>query len=281
MKTKKILIQVVLFLILWQGGSSMTAARSLDDIKKSGEIRLCVAGSSYELYTQMGTAFAESLGLKAKVRKLDSWDQQFQNKEGITLKEESYTPYLMESGECDIYPNDLVIQEWREKKLDFAVLFRTRMTVVVHKDNQNNFKTEADLKGKQAAIMNGTTYHTWMEEKNKSDFADNPIKIQFMPTDDSMLAVDNKSVDFTVIGADGALNWTRNKVKNSVTPFFIGPVTRLGWGFCKKDTDLQDAVRKFFDSQQKVNSRFDIIWKKKVGISLSEYMLFITNLSGE
>lgn len=278
-KKKLLIIAICLcFLHLSDGPSH---ARSLKEIKQSGEIRLCVAGSSYELYTRTGTVFAESLGVRANVKKLDSWDKLFRNKDGKIDKEAAYTPYLMETGECDCYPDDLVMHEWRLKKMDFAVLFKTRMTVVVHKDNQKNFKTETDLKGKRAAVMKGSTYHTWMEEKNQAEFADNPIRITLMPTDDSMKAVDSKTVDFTIIGADGALNWTRNKVKNSVTAFLVGQVNQVGWGFRKGDKDLIEAANAFFDSQRKINSHFDAIWKEKVGITLSEFNLFITNLLGE
>jgi membrane-bound lytic murein transglycosylase MltF len=258
-------------------GSMNVEARSLEEIRKTHEIRMCVAGSSYELYTAMGMAFVEHIGVHPKVRRLDSWDQQFHNENGITIKEESYTPALLASGECDFYPNDLVIHEWRKKKLDFVILFRTHMTVVVHRDNQSRFTTEAELKGKTAAIQKGTTYHTWMEEKNTTDFADNPIRIRFMTTDESMKAVDTKAVDFTIIGADGALNWTRNKVKDSVVAFPVGTVTEVGWAFRKDDQDLQEAVRQFFEMQRKVGSQFDNIWQEKVGIALSEFTLFMTN----
>lgn len=275
------------FLILMLGLLSLhwmtepTYARNLEDIKKSGEIRLCVAGSSYDLYTKTGTVFAKSLGVKANVKKIDSWDKLFHDKDGKTDKNASYTPYLMEDEECDCYPNDLVINEWRLRMMDFAVLFKTRMTVVVHKDSIKNIKAETDLKGKQAAVMNGTSYHTWMIEKNKADFADNPIRITLMPTDDAMKAIDNKTSDFTIIGADGALNWTRYKLKNSVAAFFVGPVNQVGWGFRKGDKELLDAANLFFNAQRKVNSQFDSIWKDKVGITLSEFNLFITNVLGE
>ncbi|MBF0230777.1 MAG: transporter substrate-binding domain-containing protein [Desulfamplus sp.] len=280
MITKKLWIAIICFCSFHLSIAS-TYARSLEEIKKSGELRLCVAGSSYELYTKTGTAFAESLGVKANVKKLEAWDTLFQNKEGVVDKEAVYTPYLMEMGECDCYPNDMVINEWRLKKMDFAALFKTRMTVVINKDNQNNIKSEVDLKGKRAAVMKGTSYHTWMEEKNKKDFADNPIQITLMSTDESMNVVDSKTVDFTIIGADGALNWTRNKVKNSMVGFFVGPVNQVGWGFRKDDKELIEAAKIFFDSQRKLNSKFDLIWKEKVGISLSEFNLFITSLLGE
>ncbi|MDM8515306.1 transporter substrate-binding domain-containing protein [Desulfobacterales bacterium HSG16] len=269
----------IMLLISFQ--KTVSEARPLEEIQKTGEIRLCVAGSSHALYTKMGIILAKALGVKPVIRRLKSWDQQFHGQGGVTIKEKSYTPYLMETGECDCYPNDLVMHDWRSKKLDFVLLFKTRMTIVVHNDNKEKFKTEKDLEGKQTAVMKGTTYHTWIEEKNTSDFAYNPVKIQFMTTDNSMMAVEDKQVDFTIIGADGALNWTRNKIKNSVVAFFIGPVTKVGWGFNKQDKNLQAVAAKFFETQRKTNSEFDAIWKEKVGITLSEYTLFLTNLLGK
>ena len=255
--------------------------RSLKEIRKTNELRICVAGSSYELYTAMALAFAEHLGVSPRVKRLDSWDQQFQNDKGVTDKDAAYTPALMDSGDCDVYPNDLVKNDWRLKKLDFVILFRTRMVVVVNKDNQPAYKGVADLAGKKAAIQKGTSYSSWLETQNAGPLVSSPIQIQFMTTDESMQAVDTKFVDFTVIGADGALNWTRNKVKNVVVAFPVGDTTEVGWAFRKKDKDLQEAVRRFFDSQAAVGSRFDEIWKEKVGIPLSEFNVFITDLLKE
>jgi ABC-type amino acid transport substrate-binding protein len=250
----------------------------LEEIRKSNELRICVAGSSYELYTAMALAFAEHLGVFPRINRLDSWDQQFQNAEGATDKDKAYTPALMDSGACDVYPNDLVRNDWRSKKLDFVILFRTRMVVVVNTDNLSAYKGVADLAGKTAAIQKGTSYHSWLEAQNTGPLASNPIKIRFMTTDESMRAVDTKSADFTIIGADGALNWTRNKVKNVVVAFPIGDTSEVGWAFRKKDKDLQEAVRRFFDSQAAVGSRFDEIWQAKVGIPLSEFNVFISGL---
>jgi len=260
---------------------TQTWPRSMEEIRKTDELRICVAGSSYELYTAMALAFAEHLGVSPRVKQLDSWDQQFQSDKGVTDKDAAYTPYLMDSGECDCYPNDLVKNDWRLKKLDFVILFRTRMVVVVHKDNQPAHTGVAALAGKSSAIQKGTSYHSWLEAQNAGALSSSPIRIQFMTTDESMQAVDAKSVDFTIIGADGALNWTRNRMKNLVVAFPIGDTTEVGWAFRKKDKDLQEAVRLFFDSQAAVGSRFDDIWKEKVGISLSEFNVFITALIKE
>src|SRR5512139_1834844 len=69
--------------------------RSLEEIRKTKELKICVAGSSYPLYTAMALAFAEHLGVSPRVKQLDSWDQQFQNDKGVMDKEAAYTPALM------------------------------------------------------------------------------------------------------------------------------------------------------------------------------------------
>ena len=252
--------------------------RSLEEIRKTGELRICVAGSSYELYTAMAQPFAEYLKVRPKVRRLDSWDQQFHNQYGVTEKDGAYTPALMASGECDCYPNDMVMKDWRLKKLDFVILFRTRTVVLVHKDDLVKYTAVSDLAGKSASIQKGTSYHSWLETQNAGAFSADPVQIQFMPTDECLLALDEKKVDFTLIGADGALNWTRNKVKNLSVAFPVGQTSKIGWAFRKDDKDLQEAARLFFESQASAGSRFDQIWQEKVGIPLSEFNVFITGL---
>ncbi len=277
-RTKRINLMLVVIFLVSLCFSGHAPARSLKEIKESNDLRICVAGSSYQLYTTMGLAFAEVMGIPATLKHLDSWDQQFHNQDGITIKEAQYTPALLANGDCDFYPNDIVMNNWRLKKLNFVILFRTQMVVVVHTDNLANYTTLSDLAGKTVAVQKGTSYSTWIEQQNASDFAKNPMRIEFMSTDESMQAVDDKLVDFTIIGADGALNWTRNKIKHSSVAFPIGEASQVGWAFRKQDKDLQIVVKDFFDSQARAGSRLDAIWAEKVGIPLSEFTLFIANL---
>ena len=106
--------------------TSHVQARSLDDIKASGEIRLCLYGNDMtedRLYL-LGAApsgcrddctfegisydtaliFAKTLAPEIKARFVRvGWDEQFHNTEGKTDREEIYTPALLDSGTCDIY----------------------------------------------------------------------------------------------------------------------------------------------------------------------------------
>ena len=108
-------------------------ARSLAEIRQSGEVRIClVAVEDFtvepkqcrenckfggDLY-DMAMAFSRSLGggVKARILRVD-WDEQFFNKDGQTVREDSYTPELMASGKCDVYSTGLTRLPWREKKL--------------------------------------------------------------------------------------------------------------------------------------------------------------------
>ena len=257
--------------------NNIARARSLEEIKKTNEIRICLAGSSHEYYKKMGMVFAEWLGVKARVRRLDSWDQQFHNKDGVTVKEASYTPYLLETCECDFYPNDLVVSEWRKKKLDFVTLYPSQMVVLVHNDEQSRFKTKKDLKGKTASLMKGTTFHSWMEEKNKTVFADNPVRIRFMESSAARKQVHDEIVDFTITNLNRVLVNAKKEKLNIRVAFPVGPVTEVGWAFRKEDKELQKAAQKLFNLQLTKGSQFDKIWVE-TGTSLSDYMLFLSEM---
>ena len=105
----------------------------------------------------VGVVVKNKLCIWNGLQRLDSWDQQFQNDKGVTDKDAAYTPALMDSGDCDLYPNDLVKNDWCSKKLDFVILFRTCMVVVVNKNNQAGYKGVIDLDGilKLANELNG------------------------------------------------------------------------------------------------------------------------------
>jgi len=81
-------------------------ARSLAEIRKTKEIRI-----------RMPLAFAETLGkdVKPKVIRVE-FDEQFFNKEGVVVREASYTPELLASGTCDFHATDLSRTSWRLNK---------------------------------------------------------------------------------------------------------------------------------------------------------------------
>ncbi len=164
--------------------TALCHARSLLDIKKSKELRICIVPNHPSKATvepasckgeckftgpifEMSAAFAKSLGtdIHAKFIRIDL-DEQYFNHKGKTDRDTAYTPALLASGKCDFYPNNLTKNEWRLKKLDFMALFPSRMMAIVAKSKQAQIKTVADLAGKTAAIEKDSSYHTWLQVQN-------------------------------------------------------------------------------------------------------------------
>jgi membrane-bound lytic murein transglycosylase F len=161
-------------------------ARSLEDIKQSGEIRICAALPGPAIGTveppdcrgacivkgparDLTEAFAQSLGanIKATYRVL-AWDEQFHNQAGETVREASYTPALLASGACDVYPNGMILVEWRLKKLGMVALYPAREMVIIHKSKKDQIRTPADLAGKVAGVTKSASSHVYLEEQNKT-----------------------------------------------------------------------------------------------------------------
>ncbi|MBF0118510.1 MAG: transporter substrate-binding domain-containing protein [Desulfobacterales bacterium] len=288
---KKIVFILTIVLIL--GKISIIYARSLEEIKKTKEIRFCLpypdepyvklesencvrdkckfSGMFYE----EAQLFTKSLGtdIKPKFIRIE-WDEQFYNKDGKTVLEDSYTPEMLASGQCDCLPNNLTKNEWRQKKMDFVILFPSRMMVVINKSKKGEYKTVNDLEGKTVLVEKNTSYQTWIEEQNKAVFTKNPIKIEIMLEPQAKKIINDEEKNyFMVFDADVAIWSTRYEMKNSTVVFPVGPVDEIGWGFKKEDKDLQTAAQKFFEEQRKdPKSELNTIWKNFYGRTLTEYI---------
>lgn len=276
--------------VLMLGGMLVPShARSLAEIKKSRELRVCMAAVAAHvtieppgckenckftgLLPEETLAFAQTLGNGIPTRFVRmEWDEQFFNKEGKTVRDAAYTPELLASGKCDLYPL-LTKNEWRLKKLDFVILTPGRLMVLVSKPMKTHIKTAADLAGKTAATLKDTTYHSWLQEQNQTAYAANPVKIELMNSDEGFAAVEAGKVDFILASSHEAIWAARHRLKNATAVFPVGPVDEIGWAFRKDDKDLQAAVQKFFDEQRKnSDSELNRIWKNHFGRTLTEFI---------
>ena len=272
-------------------------ARSLQAIKQSGEIRVCIAtfhvsiasvepegcrenctfqGIAYE----EAQAFVDYLGAGIRPKYLFvGWDEQFHNQEGRTVREGVYTPALLSSGQCDVYPSHLTKNAWRAKKLDFVSLFPNRMMVVVPKAKKAQFTGPADLAGKVAAVEKDTSFHTWLQEQNQGPFAPNPVRISLMPPEQILVALSKEDVDFTLFDADNAIWSTRHRLPNATVAFSVGELEQIGWAFRKQDQALQRAVQTFFDQQRaQKDSALNRIWQRYYGMNLPRFIQLISTL---
>ncbi len=111
-------------------------ARSLDEIRKTKELRICITATHPAYATaepancreeckftgpvyEETRAFALSLGNGVRGKYLRvAWDEQFFDKEGKSDRAAAYTPELLASGKCDLYASNMTKNEWRLKKMD-------------------------------------------------------------------------------------------------------------------------------------------------------------------
>lgn len=248
--------------------------RTLAEIWRTGEMRICVAGSSADYYQTNGEDFARDLGVQPRTTVLKSWDQQFHNADGVTVMDGNYEPALLVSGECDLYPNDLHMMAWRRQKMNLVPYFMTRSVVVSRPDLRSVLQRPEDLAGHVAAVQAGTAYETWLREFNASLPKDRAITIQTAPTAQSIRRVAERRADFSVVAAESAFRWVRDDLQNLDLLFTVGDTTEVGWAISRDAADLREALEKYFADSHRVGSRLDLSWRKNYGISLAEYRLF-------
>lgn len=259
-------------LLLACGGAAQ--GRTLEEIRRDGELRICVAGSSAAFYQINGEEFARYLGVRGKTSVLPSWDHQFHNAQGVTVQDAHYEAALLASGQCDLYPNDLHMTEWRKNKMTLVPYFTTRTVVVARPEMRDSLRTTQDLAGRTAAVQAGTAYETLLRELNANVLARQPVQIQTAPTAQSMRRVAEQNADFTVIAAESAFKWVRDDLENLDLLFAVGDGVEVGWGVASRATDLQKALADYFAASRRIGSRLDLSWRKNYGISLAEYQLF-------
>lgn len=284
-------------LVLWLGAAAEAPARSLKDINASGEIRACIApihpsiataepadceddcafsGPAYEKVL----AFAGALdgGIKPVFRRV-GWDEQFYDATGATKRDAAYTPALLASGACDIYPNHLTVTDWRLKKLAIVPLFRNRMMVIVNKAQKDRYAGPDDLAGKVSAVQKDTSFHSWLQAQNKSAYASNPVKIRLVETASTFTALDAGEIDFVLTDANAAIWAIRHQLKQAAVAFPVGATEHIGWGMRKQDEALQARVAAFFAAQKSSQTTtFNRIWEDHYGVSLTRFEVLVKAL---
>lgn len=254
-------------------GLEEASARTWDEIRQSGQLRICVAGSSAPFYRVNGEAFAKYLELQPEVTVFKQWDQQFQNQAGVLVMEESYVAKPLADGSCDVFPNDLHALPWRASKMALVPYYTTRKVVVAHRD-QKSLRAVEDLQGRSATVQKGTAYDTWLKDQNSKHFGSRPVQISYLPTAEAMAAVANKKADFTVVGAESSFKWVRGNLDALDILFPVDDPVQVAWGIHPQTKELRSRLEQFFKDSKRVDSALDRSWREQYGVSLMEYQLF-------
>lgn len=254
-------------------------ARSLADIRSSNQLRICIAGSSAAFYRENAEAFARSLGVSPVVVSLKSWDEQFLNREGKLEREQRYVARLLENGECDLFPNDLHLLDWRLTKMELVPYYTVRKMIVAHQRLRPVVRTPADLAGLRAAVQKGTSYDAWLAHENETSYRARPVVVEHHPTAESVQRVSRGLADFTVTGSEGAFKWIRSGEYDNLDLLFpVDDIVAVGWGLSPSAPDLREALQRYFDDSLRVGSELDRSWQRYYGISRTEYQFFEQSL---
>lgn len=291
---KNLALALLLFLLCPLLSLHTAQARGLEKIMESGELRACIVPvtPAYATFAdptcredclvsgpvpRVVEAVAAALGpdVRPVFHRLE-WDEQFHNAEGRTVLEEEYTPHHLETGSCDVYPTHLTKNEWRLKKLDFAILFLNRIMVIVHQDRLPEFTSLDDLAGKTAGVALNTSLHTWVLEQNQGPFQDDPIQVRLIDFGAELDSVESGLADFTLLDAEVSLWESVNRFQDLNVAFPVGPVDEIGWAFNRRDQDLRDAVQAIFTEQIRIEtSTLNSIWKEEYGLTLNQFRVLI------
>lgn len=289
------LVYVLTFLALLLSGSlGVAQARALTEIRASGELRVCFApihasvvraepvgcrdechfeGPAYDTVQAFVDFLGGSMALRAQ--RID-WDEQFFNAQGQLDKQAEYSPVLLESGRCDVYPNMLTQADWRRNKLDIVTMFSTRVLIMAHPEAIATLIDEFSLGGHRAAVEAGTTYHTWLQEQNRTRFAHNPIEIYLLPTDQALERVNQGLADFSMADARSAFWIVRHQYPDLIPAFPVGALDPVGWGIRKNNPELRLAIQQFFEQQRiEPDSALNAIWQRHFGMNMTQLMALL------
>lgn len=269
----------VIAFLAWLVWGGVAMGRTLEDVRASNELRICVVGSSAAFYQANGEAFARHLGVKAVVTPLKSWDDQFRNRDGQVVRDGRYLARPLENGECDLFPNDLHVLDWRLTKMDLVPYYTVRKMIVAQQRLRHSVRSPADLGGLRAAVQKGTSYDTWLSAENATTYRDKPVQIAHHPTLESVQRVSQGLADFTVTGSEGAFKWIRSGEYDNLDLLFpVDDIVSVGWGIAPSAGDLREALQNYFDDSLRVGSELDRSWQRYYGISRTEYKFFEQSL---
>lgn len=268
-RTGSMALVAIIFLVLLPP----VQARTLREVELTGSLRLCLAGSSAEFYRANGEALARHLGVAAEILYLKDWNAQFEDHNGKVVKEASYTARRLADGSCDVFPNDLHLLAWRQTKMALVPYYSTRNVVVVNHGLRSAIRSIDDLRGRRAAVQQGTAYDSWLLEQNAGRLAANPVTIDYYPTDKAMHEVNDGRAEFTVVGSESSVKWLRNDQVELDMLFPVGQPVDVGWGIHPAADDLKVRIEQFFADNQRLGSELDRAWFAHRNISLIEYRL--------
>ena len=260
---RKLLTTVALAAVATMGLSQMASADALDDIKKSGKIRIAVdlGVPPYGLTDDKMQPSGSDIDTAKLLAK--DWGLEFVH---VPTTGASRIPSL-QTDKADLVISTLSITPDRAKVIDFTLGYAVIRTVIAATKG-TDVKKLADLDGKTVGTVRGTTHDTQLTKEGPKGmklvrYEDDATEAQAFLSGQ----VDIISTGELLVAPIGKKNPARQLEVKFVLDTFI-----LAVGVKKDETRLRDEVNKWISAKLK-DGTLNAIYKKHHGDNLPDVIL--------
>ncbi len=292
---KKILIIFSIILLL----PILTFGRSIDEIKRSGVVRVAFTKGFYNtINKELAEEFASFLNVELEPVFVE-WNDVLAQDGIIPADFEgnnnySYTPDALKK--ADFICGTIYIYPWRENIMDFAGIMQLSDLLVVKKTNKEwsyfaqlfmsedylslaqnkELKKESELDNINIAVLNNSAYYSNLEviEKRRG------IDINIMATkteEDAQEMLHNESADGFVSNSYIALKYLKEN-ENSRLAFPTSKAINVGWGVENNNEGLTKEINNFFETIRG-NGRLDEIFLNRYQLNYQTYLSIINSFA--
>ena len=260
---RKIMTAVAIAAVAMIGVVQVANADALDDIKKSGKIRIAVDlgvppyGMTDDKMQPTGSDI-ETAKLLAK-----DWGLQFEH---VPTTGASRIPSL-QTGKADLVISTLSITPERAKVIDFSLGYAVLRTVIAAPKSVN-VKSLADLDGKTVGTVRGTTHDTQLTKEGPKGMK----LVRYEDDATEAQAFLSGQVDIFSTAELLVAPIDKKNPARQVEVKFVLDTFNLAVGVKKDETRLVEEVNKWILANLK-NGKLDEIYKKFHGNGLPEVIL--------
>lgn len=260
---KKMMMSVAIAAVAMMGLAQAAKADALDDIKKSGKIRIAVDlgvppyGMTDDKMQPTGSDI-ETAKLLAK-----DWGLQFEH---VPTTGASRIPSL-QTGKADLVISTLSITPERAKVIDFSLGYAVLRTVIAAPKSVN-VKSLADLDGKTVGTVRGTTHDTQLTKEGPKGMK----LVRYEDDATEAQAFLSGQVDIFSTAELLVAPIDKKNPARQVEVKFVLDTFKLAVGVKKDEKRLVEEVNKWILANLK-NGKLDEIYKKFHGNGLPEVIL--------
>ena len=260
---KKMMMAVAIAAVAMMGTAQIASADALDDIKKSGKIRIAVDlgvppyGMTDDKMQPTGSDI-ETAKLLAK-----DWGLQFEH---VPTTGASRIPSL-QTGKADLVISTLSITPERAKVIDFSLGYAVLRTVIAAPKSVN-VKSLADLDGKTVGTVRGTTHDTQLTKEGTKGMK----LVRYEDDATEGQAFLSGQVDIFSTAEMLVPQLDKKNPARQVEVKFVLDNFKLCIGIKKDEARLVEEVNKWILANLK-NGKLDEIYKKFHGNGLPEVIL--------